>query len=64
MPPPQLRDLEREVFGGSDSEFSDDDDNDGLSSLSLSSLLFPFLTLSRPPAPPFTSPATLLQVTT
>ncbi|KAL9714263.1 Transcription factor iws1 [Leucoagaricus gongylophorus] len=30
MPPPQLRDLEREVFGGSDSEFSDDDDNDDL----------------------------------
>jgi len=42
MPPTQLRDLEREVFGGSDSEFSDDDDdNDG------PPLLFP-LTLAHP----------------
>lgn len=56
MPPPQLRDLEREVFGGSDSEFSDDDDNDGLSSLSLSPLSFfpssPFPDLQLPPSPP------------
>ena len=48
MPPPQLRDLEREVFGGSDSEFSDDDDNDGLSSLSPFSLPHPFQTSSFP----------------
>lgn len=47
MPPPQLRDLEREVFGGSDSEFSDDDDdNDGPPLLFPLSLAHPFQTSS------------------
>ena len=60
MPPTQLRDLEREVFGGSDSEFSDDDDdNDGpplLSPLVSCSLFSDLQLLSAPQQPSPGSP--------